>query len=167
MKSCVRCGEIKPLTDFHRRSSSKDGRRGDCKACHLIACAERRKTASWKATRDAYQKTDAYRESQKAYRRTGKGRAATRRGNAVHQSLNPFKYRAKAAVYREIRAGRMRRAIFSPCESLSESCAGQHEHHHDSYRKEDWLNVRVLCRHHHRQWHLTNTPTPYESEVSQ
>lgn len=32
-KSCKRCGEIKPLTDFHRAAGARDGHRGECIAC--------------------------------------------------------------------------------------------------------------------------------------
>ena len=33
MKKCTICKIDKPLTDFHKSSSNKDGHRGDCKAC--------------------------------------------------------------------------------------------------------------------------------------
>lgn len=32
-KICIRCGEIKPLIDFHNRKKSKDGRCASCKEC--------------------------------------------------------------------------------------------------------------------------------------
>jgi|GEM_PF-3043553 len=32
-KSCAKCGEIKPLTEFNKDSRAKDGYRTDCKAC--------------------------------------------------------------------------------------------------------------------------------------
>lgn len=33
MKTCTKCGEIKPLTDYHNNPAAKDGKRPDCKAC--------------------------------------------------------------------------------------------------------------------------------------
>lgn len=34
MKKCTQCGEVKPLSEFHRRKTgSKDGHRGECKDC--------------------------------------------------------------------------------------------------------------------------------------
>lgn len=33
MKRCRLCGRIKPLTDFHRRALSPDGRQVECKVC--------------------------------------------------------------------------------------------------------------------------------------
>src|ERR1700759_1739807 len=35
-KRCAECKEIKPLTEFHRRSVSKDGRNSTCKACTCL-----------------------------------------------------------------------------------------------------------------------------------
>jgi len=32
-KKCSKCGEEKPVNQFHARSESKDGLRGQCKAC--------------------------------------------------------------------------------------------------------------------------------------
>lgn len=41
-KRCSRCGEIKPLDSFHRRSASADGRQGMCKPCGSAYVVERR-----------------------------------------------------------------------------------------------------------------------------
>lgn len=32
-KTCSSCGERKPITDFHRRSDTLDGRQYDCREC--------------------------------------------------------------------------------------------------------------------------------------
>lgn len=34
MKRCSKCGELKPLSEFYRRESSKDGYRSECKSCN-------------------------------------------------------------------------------------------------------------------------------------
>lgn len=33
MKACTKCGELKPLTDFHRNRNEKDGHAFWCRAC--------------------------------------------------------------------------------------------------------------------------------------
>jgi hypothetical protein len=33
MKQCKKCGASKPLDDFYRAAGTRDGHRGDCKAC--------------------------------------------------------------------------------------------------------------------------------------
>jgi hypothetical protein len=37
MKHCTRCGQVKQLTDFYKRSSATDGRQGWCKDCARAA----------------------------------------------------------------------------------------------------------------------------------
>lgn len=34
MKNCTKCGQDKPLDDFHNDKSKKDGKRPNCKLCH-------------------------------------------------------------------------------------------------------------------------------------
>jgi hypothetical protein len=41
MKQCTKCGVVKPLTEFHKRPETKDGRRTDCKECNQKQKAER------------------------------------------------------------------------------------------------------------------------------
>ncbi len=33
MKPCKKCGEVKPLTEFHRARDNRDGHRNECKSC--------------------------------------------------------------------------------------------------------------------------------------
>jgi hypothetical protein len=35
MKRCTKCGELKPESEFYAAKGTKDGLRGDCKACHI------------------------------------------------------------------------------------------------------------------------------------
>lgn len=47
-KACSKCGEVKVLSDFHRSSSSRDGRAPRCKKCRndeSRSYAERRRRA--------------------------------------------------------------------------------------------------------------------------
>lgn len=36
MKQCSTCKELKPLTDFNKKSANKDGHERYCKACHRL-----------------------------------------------------------------------------------------------------------------------------------
>jgi len=47
-KVCARCGTVRPLDEYYRRTSSRDGRRGVCTECTRRAAARRHQ-----ATRDA------------------------------------------------------------------------------------------------------------------
>ena len=41
MKACRKCGETKPLNEFHRAAAMRDGHRNECKACWKIICKKR------------------------------------------------------------------------------------------------------------------------------
>jgi len=41
VKTCRVCEKTKPLTDFHRRTNSRDGVRLECKVCHRAAALKR------------------------------------------------------------------------------------------------------------------------------
>ena len=36
MKTCTKCGETKPFSEFHRHAGKLDGRRSECKACASV-----------------------------------------------------------------------------------------------------------------------------------
>jgi hypothetical protein len=40
-KRCRLCGEVKPLSEYHRASTARDGHRGECKACFRKLSAAR------------------------------------------------------------------------------------------------------------------------------
>jgi len=42
VKQCSKCGEQKPLDQFHRDSKRKDGRHGHCKTCVLARVSKYR-----------------------------------------------------------------------------------------------------------------------------
>lgn len=42
MKTCNRCGEAKPLDQYHRQTASRDGRRAECKTCVAQRARDRR-----------------------------------------------------------------------------------------------------------------------------
>jgi len=33
MKRCKKCGEVKPIDEFHRAAGMRDGHRSECKSC--------------------------------------------------------------------------------------------------------------------------------------
>ena len=37
MKICATCKKNKPFTEFHNRSSTKEGKQTSCKECHYIS----------------------------------------------------------------------------------------------------------------------------------
>ncbi len=66
MKTCSKCKEELPLSDFYKMSLSKDGFQSRCKACSQAHVREYRKSEAGKA---------AYNAAQRRYRQTEKGKA--------------------------------------------------------------------------------------------
>lgn len=70
MKRCNKCGELKPLDEFHKASKSPDGRQYRCKQC-AISAARQRAIDNPEAAREAdrrYRQTDKYKATRKARR---------------------------------------------------------------------------------------------------
>jgi hypothetical protein len=93
MKACKRCGEVKPLTAFHKHSQMRDGRLNVCRLCR----AEQIK---------AYpSRTNEVRSAE--YHRTEAGRTAKHRWGVV----NPLAKKAAQARYIGKRRARVRREL--------------------------------------------------------
>lgn len=60
MKWCNCCQQFKPITDFHKHKTNKDGHATECKACHNARTveAQRRRIAARKAAAQASAKTE-------------------------------------------------------------------------------------------------------------
>lgn len=91
MKTCSKCGEPKPKSEFCKHASTRDRLRPDCKACKGIS------DAKWRA--DHQQEARAY---QAAYSVANavKRNAATAKWNADNQErrrINKRNYRARMA----------------------------------------------------------------------
>lgn len=67
-KPCTRCGQVKPLTEFHKRASTQDGHAFQCRACQ--AAYDREKRAHKAARlRERYATDPVYRDRAKARHR--------------------------------------------------------------------------------------------------
>jgi len=60
------------------------------------------------------------------------------------------KSKASQAAHRAIKSGKIARP--NNCEKCKKKC--KPDAHHESYKKEDWLNVIFLCRSCHRLRHV-------------
>jgi len=139
MKQCAICHESKPLEEFHRNKSKKDGRDSRCRQC---------KSGLYKS----YYHGDPARkeriiENVKTYQ-AGPGREKANATKSSYHTKHPKKRRAHNLVYNAIRRGELHRG---PCEVCgAEKVVG----HHDDYDRP--LEVRWLCERHHKEWHLVN-----------
>jgi hypothetical protein len=46
-KPCSKCGAVKPLADFHRRTRSRTGRQSQCRACRRKVVAPAAPVSLW------------------------------------------------------------------------------------------------------------------------
>ena len=53
-KACTYCGEVKPLTEYHKQPNTKDGRRNQCKSCMNS------KIQAYRSANDGYVKKRTY-----------------------------------------------------------------------------------------------------------
>lgn len=133
-KTCIRCGEFKPLTEFYKHSGMSDGRLGKCKeCCKSDAVANRR------AKPEQYLAYDRARVNEPH-------RVEARKLQRENQKINePEKIAARYAVSNAIRDGRL---VKQPCEV----CGKENAHgHHEDYSKP--LEVNWLCHTHHMERH--------------
>ncbi|MCK5605415.1 hypothetical protein KAR91_26220 [Candidatus Pacearchaeota archaeon] len=135
IKSCYKCGREKPLTEFYKCRTRKDGYQPLCKQCQ----------------------NDYIR----IYQRTEKGREATRKANSKYLGTekgkrvraNYLKTEARKnsriasnAVNNAVRDGRLKKLPCSVCGK-----AKGVEGHHEDYSKP--LEVNWLCMKHHNKLH--------------
>lgn len=148
-KKCSGCKEEKSTSDFPRNKSREDGIHNYCKFCHneqgRIHRRDHREHFNgrsrkwyWKNREKRIKVTRKYREMNPEKVRDSATKWRTK---------NPEKARAHWAVKYGIKSGRMKR---QPCEV----CGAEKVHaHHDSYARENRLDVRWLCRDHHAEHH--------------
>lgn len=135
MKTCFKCGQPKPLTEFYKHKAMADGHLNKCKECAK---------ADDKARRDANpEKVRAYdRERAKLPHRRKLNTEVVRR----YRQENPKRYKCNTAVGNALRDGRLQKL---PCWICGSSDV---EAHHPDYDAP--LSVVWLCAAHHKEIHL-------------
>ena len=141
MKRCSKCGEEKPVAEFHKKRSGKDGRQPHCKACRKVYAAAHSATYG-----PAHRPETAVRARRYRQRHPGRLRAAEARWQAKH----PEALSAKHAVYAAIRRGDLTRP--STCERCG--AGGATNAHHADYSRP--LDVVFLCGICHKAEHKAN-----------
>lgn len=138
-KRCCKCHQHKPLSEYYKAKTKKDGYRYDCKTCHLINMkkyyqTERGKKVASKAVRH--------------YQQTEKGKATKRIWEKRYSIRHPEYHKAGRTVQYAIKTGKLPR----PNTLLCHYCPAQAEqYHHPSYKPEHWFNLEPICGKCHRK----------------
>ena len=129
-KRCPKCKTIKPVSEFYRKTRSKDGYQFLCKICHR----------------------EEVRVSSRKYGRTLSGKITQKH----RREKDVEKCAARTAVSNAIRLGNLSKA--SDC--ICHKCPNQaYQYHHWSYEPEHWLDVQPVCQKCHTAIHCPTSPT--------
>ena len=146
-KRCCSCKQTKPISEFHKNRSKKDGFATGCKSCRIIEITKYRKTEKGKATHrkesKKYKKTLKGKAIRKRYQQGEKGKASRKRFVDRH----PNQLKAKNAVNNAITAGKLPRPDSLLCHycSILHRKPAQQYHHWKGYEPEHWLDVVPVC----------------------
>lgn len=83
-KKCTKCGEVKPITEYHKGKRGKFGKRAECKVCSLKRQKEYRASEGGKETMREHQQL----EIMKARRREQYATKESREKKRIYQANN-------------------------------------------------------------------------------
>jgi len=172
-KRCPRCGEVKALDEFHRDSTHSDGRTSHCKACrkagppewyrrykkrnHGRILTRRRELDAIGLWKNRLRVLRYRKKNREKLRRLAKDyvRRNAERIKAYHRRYcaeNQHKIKAHRAVRQALIYDDLQRQECEICTFLGlPSDRRKSIAHHEDYDRP--LDVRWLCRPHHRQLH--------------
>lgn len=151
LKTCSKCKESKPLSQFNKLKTAADGLNTRCKEC------TRAYYRKWYSDEESHRQSvlDAARQ----YRQENADdvRAMWRRLQAIRPSNRSEKSRAGNAVADAVRYEKFPPAWTMVCDHCQEALAA-HWHHHKGYSGEHKLDVIALCLDCHGYVHRKERP---------
>lgn len=159
-KTCSKCRETKPLSEYHKDKRNADGLYGHCKSCHYAmtqtyAHTEKGKESIRQSAKANYEERGGREKSRirnakpssiekrAEYRQTEAGKEAQGRKDAKRRQEQIQKLRAKDAVNNAIKRGALPLVNTLKCARCDNQAE---EFHHESYAMEDFLRVTPLCK---------------------
>jgi hypothetical protein len=133
LKTCFRCGNHKPITEFYKHPQMADGHLNKCKECNKRDVKERYNSPRGRKAILRYERARSQTPERRAMKLEYQKQARRR---------NPEKNVAHQKLAYAIRTGKL---APQPCEV----CGAKAEGHHDDYAKP--LDVRWLCFRCHRE----------------
>jgi hypothetical protein len=151
MKTCFKCDEEKPLSEFYKHEQMGDGHLGKCKECTKNDVKTHRAENLEKAI--AYDRSRnilPHRvEARKEYAKTDRGREVVSASHKRYKDKYPEKFKAHSRVGNAIKSGKLTRP--DNCGVCGVECVPHG--HHWSYEEEHWLDVEWVCIHCHIDIH--------------
>lgn len=154
-KQCSRCGQTKPLTEFHKALLGLHGRTSLCKVCRAEQARlrfESKRDQILEQTR-AYRErnAEALREKAKERYRRPQIKVHLKAKQRERRAADPNKMRARFAVSVALRRGQLTKP--RACQRCSTTSARRLIAHHHSYEPAHWLDVEFICDRCHMRDH--------------
>ena len=146
MKICSTCGIEKPLECFSKKVSSKNILHSKCKICSVLYQVEYRSKNALKLLQTRRQK---YEKIQSDPYRLERYLESIKINTIRSHQRHPGKQQARMSIDYAVRTNRIIRPDF--CSKCGTCC--KPEAHHESYQKDQWLNVKWMCRSCHAAHH--------------
>ena len=146
-KTCFKCSQTKPCSEFYKHPQMGDGYLGKCKSCTKKDTFDRQailsKDPAW-----VKKELARHREKSARARKLGKisDKETQKRARLSWQARNKNKRLAHSKVHSALRMGKLTR---KPCEVCGDY---KSQAHHDDYTKP--LDVMWLCPKHHGERHV-------------
>lgn len=144
MKRCSDCQQIRPHADFNKNKSAPDGLQWRCRDCQKIAMRKGYQShrgeilAKKKELRDT--KPEELRKRDREYYQRNIEKICKRQRE--HYEDKPEVSKARRAVQMAVDKGELGKPETFYCIRCFSPAV---HYHHQSYRKDDWLNVISLC----------------------
>ena len=143
MKYCYKCKQIKPLTAFHKDSSTKDGLNSKCKLCKSIyrkSYYQKNKGKElWRMKQYQLDNSEKIHKKAQEYYASEPGLKQHRLDAKKYQKKYPERHNAHGKFTYALKTNRIKRPIH--CELCGKKCVP--EGHHSDYSKP--LEVQWLC----------------------
>ena len=134
VRECIKCKQIKPLSEFYKDKSRKYGRRYDCKKCSYVS------RKNYYATKIGCR--NIIKSCQKYYK-TNRGKANNKKQSRLYHIRYPERRKATCAVNNKIIKG----DLAKPTKLKCHYCPNQAKeyHHWHGHAKKHWFDIVPIC----------------------
>ncbi len=152
-KTCTKCKQVKPLSEFSPRKSRPCGYKSCCKVCASVDVITYYYTDKGKAAAKQYRQSINRKIANHKYKQTEKGKVTERRYYRKSY-YKDFKIKSRVTVSQAIRNNRLPSSKLLKC-TYCQNQANEY-HHHLGYDKVHWLDVIPICHICHKRIHSIN-----------
>jgi len=151
-KKCPTCKELKPLEQFYRNRSARDGYNTYCKSCAARYAA----SSQGRIIRRRYERSKKGRATFRRYNQSPKGIATSKKKYKISRERFPMRYRARKAVNHAVQKGKLAPISTRICHYCGNQAS--HYHHYMGYGEKYRRIVIPICHSCHKILHQGSSP---------